>query len=97
MIDYKKDETATCQAKIMKKRRKELGFRQEDVAEEAGITVQHYQNLEYGKRLVARCSTVIGLRLCAALELDSYELVFEDGWDYIKRVKEADSSALYFK
>ncbi|MBQ9808471.1 MAG: helix-turn-helix transcriptional regulator [Ruminococcus sp.] len=30
---------------MMKKRRKELGFRQEDVAEEAGITVQHYQNL----------------------------------------------------
>ena len=30
MYEYKKDETATRQAKILKKRRKELGFRQED-------------------------------------------------------------------
>ena len=38
------DETTKRQMRIMKKRRTELGFRQEDVAEEAGISLQQYQN-----------------------------------------------------
>ena len=82
------DESAKRQMRIMKERRTELGFRQEDVAAEVGISLQHYQNFESGRRKIANCSTLLGLRICAALELDPYELVFENGHDFIKKVKE---------
>ena len=82
------DEITKRQVTIMKKRREEMGFRQSDVAEEAGITLQQYQNFEYGKRKIANCSTILALRICAALELDPYELVFENGRDFIKRIRE---------
>ena len=72
----------------MKKRRTEMGFTQTDVAEEAGISLQQYQNFEYGKRKIANCSTIMALRICADLELDPYELVFENGRDYIKRIRD---------
>ncbi|MGB4093770.1 MAG: helix-turn-helix transcriptional regulator [Ruminococcus flavefaciens] len=82
------DEITKRQVTIMKKRREEMGFRQSDVAEEAGITLQQYQNFEYGKRKIANCSTILALRICAALELDPYELVFENGRDFIKRIRD---------
>ena len=82
------DEITKRQVTIMKKRREEMGFRQSDVAEEASITLQQYQNFEYGKRKIANCSTILALRICAALELDPYELVFENGRDFTKRIRE---------
>ena len=83
------DEITKRQVMIMKKRRTEMGFTQTDVAEEAGISLQQYQNFEYGKRKIANCSTIMALRICAALELDPYELVFENGRDYIKRIRDS--------
>lgn len=83
------DDTTKRQVTIMKKRRTELGFRQEDVAEEAGISLQQYQNFENGRRKIANCSTILGLRICAALELDPYELVFENGHDFIRRIRDS--------
>ena len=82
------DEITKRQVTIMKKRRKEMGFTQGDIAEEAGITLQQYQNFEYGRRKIAKCSTILALRICAALELDPYELVFENGRDFIKRIRD---------
>lgn len=82
------DEITKRQVMIMKKRRTEMGFTQTDVAEETGISLQQYQNFEYGKRKIANCSTIMALRICAALELDPYELVFENGRDYIKRIRD---------
>lgn len=82
------DEITKRQVMIMKKRRTEMGFTQTDIAEEAGISLQQYQNFEYGKRKIANCSTIMALRICAALELDPYELVFENGRDYIKRIRD---------
>ena len=82
------DESLKRQVRIMKKRREEMGFTQTDVAEEAGITLQQYQNFEYGKRKIANSSTILALRICAALELDPYELVFENGRDFIKRIRD---------
>ena len=82
------DEITKRQVTIMKKRRNEMGFTQGDVAEEAGITLQQYQNFEYGRRKIANCSTILALRICAALELDPYELVFENGRDFIKRIRD---------
>ena len=47
------DEITKRQIAILKRRRDEMEFTQTDVAEEAGITLQQYQNFEYGKRKIA--------------------------------------------
>ena len=74
------------EALILKKRRKELGLTQSDVADAIGVQLQHYQMFEYGTRKVSTSSMILGLRLCAALELEPYELVFEKESDWVKKV-----------
>lgn len=69
------------EAQIITARRKALGFTQQQVAVEAGLQIRQYQRFEYGERLVSKASMKQGLRICAALELDPFELVFEDGED----------------
>ena len=74
------------EALILKKRRKELGLTQTEIAEAIGVQLQHYQMFEYGTRKVSTSSMILGLRLCAALELEPYELVFETESDWVKKV-----------
>ena len=74
------------EAMILKKRRKELGLTQTEVADAIGIQLQQYQMFEYGTRKVSTSSMILGLRLCAALELAPYELVFEKESDWVKKV-----------
>ena len=74
------------EALILKKRRKELNMAQTDVANAIGIQLQQYQLFEYGTRKVSTSSMLLGLRLCAVLELDPYELVFEKEADWVKKV-----------
>ena len=74
------------EALILKKRRKELGLTQTEIAEAIGVQLQHYQMFEYGTRKVSTSSMILGLRLCAALELEPYELVFEKESDWGKKV-----------
>ena len=74
------------EAMILKKRRKELGLTQTEVADAIGIQLQQYQMFEYGTRKVSTSSMILGLRLCAALELEPYELVFEKESDWVKKV-----------
>ena len=74
------------EAMILKKRRKELGMTQSDVADAIGVQLQQYQMFEYGTRKVSTSSMILGLRLCAALELKPYELVFEKESDWVKKV-----------
>ncbi len=74
------------EALILKKRRKELGLTQSDVADAIGVQLQQYQMFEYGTRKVSTSSMILGLRLCAALELEPYELVFEKESDWVKKV-----------
>ena len=74
------------EALILKKRRKELGLTQTEIAEAIGVQLQHYQMFEYGTRKVSTSSMILGLRLCAALELEPYELVFEKESDWVKNV-----------
>ena len=74
------------EAIILKKRRKELGLTQTEVADAIGIQLQQYQMFEYGTRKVSTSSMILGLRLCAALELKPYELVFEKESDWVKKV-----------
>ena len=75
------DDSTKRKMRIMKTRRKELGLRQKDVAEKACITLQQYQNFESGRRRSTNCSAIIALRICVALELDPYDLIFESGRD----------------
>lgn len=74
------------EAPILKKRRKELGLTQTEIAEAIGVQLQQYQMFEYGTRKVSTSSMILGLRLCAALELEPYELVFEKESDWVKKV-----------
>ena len=74
------------EAMILKKRRKELWLTQTEVADAIGIQLQQYQMFEYGTRKVSTSSMILGLRLCAALELKPYELVFEKESDWVKKV-----------
>lgn len=62
-------------ARILKERRTELGLTQIQVAMESGIELQQYQRFEKGIRPFENCSFKIGLRVCAALEIDPYELI----------------------
>ena len=74
------------EAMILKKRRKDLGLTQSEVAEAIGIQLQQYQMFEYGTRKVSTSSMILGLRRCAVLELKPYELVFEKESDWVKKV-----------
>ena len=62
----------------MKERRKELGLTQQAVAVELGMHIRQYQRYEYGELNLATCSMKTGLKICAILELDPYELIFLD-------------------
>lgn len=85
-VNYlKRKETAMApdnrEAKILKNRRDELRMTQLQVAVEAGLGLQEYQRYEYGRAKLSNSRMKVGLRICAALELDPYEVVFESGMD----------------
>lgn len=63
-----------CEGQIIRERRIELGMTQEEAALELGISLQQYQRYEYGDRKFANCPMRIGLRICALLELDPFEV-----------------------
>ena len=60
---------------ILRSRREQLGFSQQEVADRAGIKLPQYQRLEAGTRQLSGCSMRIGLAICAVLLLDPYTLV----------------------
>ena len=68
-------------ARILRERRMALGMTQDQAATEAGIEMRAYQRYEYGRSQLSSASMKVGLRICAALELDPFELVFESGVD----------------
>lgn len=71
-------------AAMLRSRRLELGLTQEEVAFDVGIAYQQYQNFEYGYRSIKTASFGLGLRICAILELDPYELIFANDQDWVK-------------
>ena len=66
------------QTQILKGRRIELGLTQQEVAVELGMHIRQYQRFEYGEQSLAKCSMQTGLRICAVLHLDPYEVIFPD-------------------
>ena len=81
------DKSTEREALILRKRRKELGLTQMDVALNTGIQLQHYQNFEYGTRQFSKSTAILVLRICAVLELDPYEVVFGTSKDWIRRIR----------
>ena len=69
------------EAVIIRERRKSLHMTQIQVATEVGIELQQYQRYEYGVARLSNATMKMGLRICAALELDPFETVFESGED----------------
>ena len=69
------------EATILRDRRKELGFSQQALATEVGLQVRQYQRFEYGQQLLSNANMRLGLLICAALEPDPYEVIFENGLD----------------
>ena len=62
-------------AGVLRSRREQLGFTQQEVADRAGIRLPQYQRLEAGARHLDGCSMRIGLAICAVLLLDPYTQV----------------------
>ena len=77
----RREKVKNREAIILRERRVELHKTQADVAAEVGIEVQNYQRYEYGEALLSNATMKRGLRICAALELDPFEVVFESGTD----------------
>lgn len=77
------------EARMLRERRAAMGMTQGQVAAEIGIELQQYQRYEYGYATLSNARMKIGLRICAALELDPYEAVFEDGEDLAGTVRRA--------
>ena len=69
------------EAEILRERRIELHMTQAEVAAEIGTEVQNYQRYEYGESLLSNATMRYGLRICAVLELDPYEVVFSNSED----------------
>ena len=66
------------EGQILKKRRIELGFSQQEIASVLGMHIRQYQRFEYGEQSLSSCSMKTGLWICAILKLDPYEVVFND-------------------
>ena len=64
------------EAKILRERRMELGISQQALASEVGMEIRQYQRYEYGTQQLSNSRMKVGLRICSALELDPYEVVF---------------------
>ncbi len=72
-------------ARILRERRQELNMTQEAVALDVGISVAHYQFFEYGQRNIMKANMRLGLLICATLELDPFELIFENDSAWVKK------------
>ena len=71
-------------ARILRERRQELNMTQEAVALEVGISVAHYQFFEYGQRNIMKVNMRLGLIIRATLELDPFELIFENDAAWVR-------------
>lgn len=59
----------------IKVRRQKLGLTQKEVEELLGIGVGSYQRIERGRRSIRKMNFETGLRLCAILGVDPYDLL----------------------
>ena len=65
-------------AELLKNQRIQLGLSQQALATELKMHVRQYQRFEYGEQSLSTCSMRTGLRICALLQLDPFEVVFSE-------------------
>ena len=87
---------------LLKERRVTCGLTQQQVADKAGILIQHYQKFEGGERNLRTASFEVACRVLEALDLDivkyfHHEYVLgeeryrdSEGWKYKKTGKLVD-------
>ena len=87
---------------LLKERRITCGLTQQQVADKAGILIQHYQKFEGGERNLRTASFDVACRVLEALDLDivkyfHHEYVLgeeqyrdSEGWKYKKTGKPTD-------
>ena len=63
---------------ILKEHRIESGLTQQQVADRAGIQLQHYQKFESGARNLRTASFIVACRVLEALDLDIVKYFHED-------------------
>ena len=56
---------------VLKKRRRQLGLTQQEVAEKAGINIKQYQRFETGERELTDASFMTTCQVLKALEMDA--------------------------
>lgn len=56
---------------VLKKRRKQLGLTQQEVADKAGIHIKQYQRFETGERELTDASFMTTYQVLRALEMDA--------------------------
>ncbi len=61
----------SCDRYVLKKRRKQLGLTQQEVAEKAGIHLKQYQRFENGERELTDASFMTTYQVLKALEMDA--------------------------
>lgn len=66
------------EGRILRERRIELGMSQQEIATELNMSIHQYQRYEYGESKLPNCPMRIGLRICAVLELDPYDVIIID-------------------
>ena len=69
------------EGRILRERRKELNLTQEKVAVMLGMSIHQYQRYEYGEHKLSNCPMRIGLRICAILQLNPYEVILNPDTD----------------
>ena len=87
---------------LLKERRVTCGLTQQQVADKAGILIQHYQKFEGGERNLRTASFDVACRVLEALDLDIVKFFHNeyvigeeryldsDGWKYKKTGKPVD-------
>ncbi len=59
---------------LLKKQRLSLGKTQQQVANDAKISVRQYQRFESGAQIFGNSSFAIGIRVCQALEINPIDM-----------------------
>ena len=63
------------EGRILRDQRKALGLTQEGVALTLGMSVHQYQRYEYGESEMSNMRMRTGLRICAILQLNPFEII----------------------
>ena len=68
---------------ILREKRESLNLTQREVAKAAGITLQQYQRLECGERILQNASLKVAIPVCAVLGINPFEFILDTHGEYL--------------